>query len=427
MICLPPGHLKSTIGSKGFPAYSLGRNPKEKIISVSHTAGLAQDFGQAVRDTVGSREYQTLFPGIRLSPDTRAKLKWNTNAGGLYNAAGVGGAIAGKRATLAIVDDPVPSREAACSEVWNRTFRTWWGSSFYPRLVPGSPIVFIMQRWERDDPVGWLLDQQGKKKHADKWHVVNLPALANEKGEPDDEGQFPLWPERYPRESLLQIRDNVNYEDARNWESQWQQNPMAAGGTIFKREWLRFWGKIDGGPLRCKRLPEYADDMLQSWDMAFKDKATSSYVCGGVWIREGADVYLVHRIREHLDFVGSVEAVQQMTATFPEVTTKLVEDKANGPAVIASLKHEIGGIIPISPEGSKASRAYSVQPLMKAGNVYIPDPTMPGFEWVEAYIAELVKFTGGNNERNDQVDMTTQAINYWKPRRKGVLEAFAEL
>ena len=424
IITLPPGHVKSTLGSKGFPAYSLGQNPHEKIISVSHTAGLAQDFGQAVRDIVASPEYRTLFPNIRLSPDTRAKLKWNTNGGGLYNAAGVGGSIAGKRATLAVVDDPVPDRAAACSEVWNRGFRTWWGSSLYPRLIPGAAIVFIMQRWEKEDPVGWLLSQQQLKKHSDKWHVVNLPALANEKGEPDDEGQFPLWPERYTRDALLQIRDNVNWEDARNWESQWQQQPSSAGGTIFKREWFRFWGRMDGGPLRCRRLPEYPDDSLQSWDMAFKDNASSSYVCGGVLLRHGANVYLIHLVREHLDFVKSVEAVRAMSGRFEEVTTKLIEDKANGPAVVSSLQDEIGGIIPISPEGSKASRAYSIQPLLKAGNFFIPDPTMPGFEWVERYIAEMVRFTGGKSEKNDQVDMTTQAVNYWKPRRKSILDAF---
>lgn len=425
IITLPPGHLKSTIGSKGFPAFSLGHNPKEKIISISATANLAQDFGQAVRDTVASREYQMLFPGIRLSPDTRAKLKWNTNSGGMYNAAGVGGSIVGKRATLGLLDDPVPGREEACSETWNRNFRTWWGSSFYPRLIPGAPIIILMQRWEEDDPVGWLLAMEGRKKHADKWHVVNLPALANERGEADDEGLFPLWPERYTREALLQIRDNVNYEDARNWESQWQQHPAAAGGTIFKREWFRYWGVKEGGPYSCRLLPEYPDDMLQSWDMAFKDKKSNSFVCGGVWLKEGANVYLVANDREHYDFVATIEAVRNMSERFPQILTKLIENKANGPAVISSLQGELGGIIPIEPEGSKVSRAYSIQPLLKSGNVFIPDPTMPGFDWVEKYITEMVRFRGGSNEKNDQVDMTTQALNYWKPRRKSILDAFS--
>lgn len=402
----------------------LGKNPKEKFLGISHTGDMAQDIGQRVRDTIASEEYAQLYPGIRLRQDSRAKRKWHTNHGGLYNAAGIGMAITGKRANIALVDDPVPGREEAQSALWVKKFRQWWTSNFYTRINPGGAIIVIMQRWEVDDPVGWLLDREKTRERTDKWTIVNMPALANEHGDADDNGKHPLWPERYTLDVTLGIKDNI---DSREWASQWQQKPEMAGGTIFKREWFKFWSYQDGGQYATRRLPDFPDDSAQSWDMTFKETKSGSFVCGQVWLRKGADVFLIYQTREQMDFVRTLESFRNMTGLFPQVVGKLVENKANGPAVIASLKHEIGGIIPIEPEGSKVSRAYSVQPMFKAGNVYIPLPTMQGFGWVEDYIAEMTNFNGAGNQRNDQVDCTTQVINYWKPRKKGILDAIANL
>lgn len=424
IITIPPGHTKTTTASVGFPGYVLGRSPRQKFLGISNTSDMAQDIGQRVRDSIATDEFAQLFPGIRLRQDTRSKRRWHTNAGGIYNAAGVNTTITGKRANFAMIDDPVPGREEAESVLWNKKFHRWYTSNFYSRLNPGAAIVVIMQRWDEGDPVGWLLDRAKINERTDKWHVVNLPILMNEHGEADDEGEHTLWPENYTLDVVKAIQGNT---DTREWASQYQQQPEKAGGTIYKREWFRFWSTQDGGHYATRRLPDFPDDMAQSWDMAFKKTASSSYVCGQAWLRKGADVFLLHQIRDHLDFTESLDAVRDMTGMFPQIRGKLVEDKANGPAVISSLKSEIGGIIPIKPEGSKVSRAYATQPMFKAGNVYIPLPTMKGFDWVEDYISEMTKFNGAENQRNDQVDCTTQVINHWKPRKKGILDAIEGL
>jgi hypothetical protein len=42
-----------------------------------------------------------------------------------------------------------------------------------------------------------------------------------------------------------------------------------------------------------------------------------------------------------MDMPRTVEAIRAMSAKWPRAAAKWVEDKANRPAVIASLKHEI--------------------------------------------------------------------------------------
>jgi predicted phage terminase large subunit-like protein len=424
IITIPPGHTKTTTAATGFPAWALGRNPQKKILGVSNTSDLAGDIGQRVRDTIASEEYQTLFPGIRLRQDTKAKRRWHTNARGQYNGAGVNTAILGKRCNLAVIDDPVPGVEEAESVLWNQKFHRWWTGNLLSRLDPGAAIVVIMQRLTEDDPVGWLLENQKVKENPNKWKVINLPILMNEKSEADDNGEFTLWPEQY---TLDIVKDIQNTRDTRTWSAQYQQQPEKSGGTIFKRDWFRFWSHVDGGPHATRRLPDFPDDLAQSWDMAFKDTATSSFVCGQAWLKKGANVFLIGQTRDKLDFTQSVDAVRDMTTKYPQIIGKLIEDKANGPAVIASLKNEINGIIPISPVGSKTSRAYAIQPMVKAGNVFLPLPTMPGYEWVEDYIKEMVRFTGAGNQRNDQVDCTTQVINHWNPRKTTILDVIQNL
>jgi predicted phage terminase large subunit-like protein len=100
--------------------------------------------------------------------------------------------------------------------------------------------------------------------------------------------------------------------------------------------------------------------------------------------------------------------VRQVLAAWPGVRDKLVEDKANGSAVIEALKREIAGIIEVNPEGGKIARANSVTYLFKAGNVFFPpDDYAP---WVPGFVAEVLGFP--KSKHDDQVDSLTQALGY---------------
>ncbi|HOO12358.1 MAG TPA: phage terminase large subunit, partial [Bacillota bacterium] len=154
-------------------------------------------------------------------------------------------------------------------------------------------------------------------------------------------------------------------------------------------------------------IPGNLEYILQSWDMTFKDSDGSDYVCGQVWGNAGANIYMLpDREYGRFDFPVTLEAFERLTSRNPEATTKLVEDKANGPAVIAMLKNKIGGIIPINPKGSKIARASAISPLIEAGNVYLPSPSI--CPWINDFIEECASFPNGAHD--DQVDAMTQAL-----------------
>jgi predicted phage terminase large subunit-like protein len=88
----------------------------------------------------------------------------------------------------------------------------------------------------------------------------------------------------------------------------------------------------------------------------------------------------------------------------------LVEDKANGTAIMDACRQDIAGITEIDPKGSKLARALATTPAIRAGDVYLPHPHF--FPWVNAYIDEFAKFP--NAAKDDQVDATSQILNYWQ-------------
>lgn len=236
MVFMPPGHAKSTYGSILFPAWYIGRNPDRSLIAASHTAKLAAKFGRRVRNLVSTPNYQAIFPDVELAADSKAADQWETTAGGEYFAVGVDGAVTGRRADLALIDDPIKGREDADSDTQREAVWDWYTNDLYTRLKPGAAIVVIQTRWHEDDPAGRLLEQM--KLGGDQWEVLSLPALA----EADDlMGRAPgeaLWPDWYSLDELERIRFTVG---VRGWAALYQQRPAPEEGNYFKRDWLRWY------------------------------------------------------------------------------------------------------------------------------------------------------------------------------------------
>lgn len=407
MIAMPPRHGKSELATRRFPAYALGRCPELSIISTSYGAGLASCMNRDVQRIMDSQAYAGLFPETRLpGPGTgrghlrNAHMFEVAGHGGVYRSAGVGGGITGLGGDILIVDDPFKNRAEVSSPVIRNRVWDWYVSTLYTRLSPGGGILLINTRWHTDDLSGRLL-RAAARSEGDPWRVISFPAIAT-RDEPHRRIGEALHPERYPLKRLLAVKAALG---SRDWEALYQQRPTPDGGTIFKEAWLRFWLPGD--------LPREFEQLLLSWDMTFKDGADTDFVVGQVWGKHGADRYLLDQVRDRMGFTRTLEAFRAQAERWPGALRKLVEDKANGPAVMDALRHAVPGIVPVRPEGSKTARAHAVTALFEAGNVHIPHPEHCA--WAREYIAELTAFPGAPHD--DQVDATTQALRDMDLRR----------
>lgn len=390
IVNLPPRHSKSMTISETFPSWFIGRKPDRKVIVVSYGEALARRFGRSNRRKI--EEFGPSVFGIQLDPDASSVTHWNiAGHGGQVLSTGIGGPISGEGADLLLIDDPIKNRQEADSPTYREMIWDEWRNTLYPRLQPNGVVIIVMTRWHEDDLVGRILREE-----PGKWVVLRLPALAEDADLLGRQPGEPLWPEfGFDLQWALETKCTVG---TYVWEALYQQRPGPAEGGIIKRHWFKYYNR----PMQ----PDEFDEIIQSWDMSFKDADDSSYVVGQVWGRKGADKFLLDQIRDRMDFVATIRAVRSLSAKWPLARAKLVEDRANGPAVISVLKREISGLIPVSPKESKESRLAAVSPQFEAGNVYFPDPSIA--PWVHDLVEELVTFPNGAND--DQVDATTQAL-----------------
>jgi len=395
MVFMPPRHGKSMTISETFPSWFIGRNPDRRVIVAAYGESLAKKFGRKNRQKL--EWYGGELWGITIDPSNSSVTNWTIQGrdGGMI-ATGRGGAITGEGADLLVIDDPIKNREEAESETIREKIWDEWESTLSTRLHKGGRVIIILTRWHEDDLAGRLLAKEGRVEDGGEWHVLSLPAICEDPvNDPlgREEGQALAPDLGYDEEWAEKKRKQVG---SYTWGALYQQSPRPADGNIFKRQWIQFY----------KKLPDRLDTQIQSWDCSFKDTDGSDYVVGQVWGRKGADFYLIDQVRDRMDLPSTIQAVRAMSAKHPRTYGKLVENKANGPAVVQMLRRQIPGLIEVEPEGGKEVRAYAVQPLFEAGNVWLPDPSIA--PWVHDYIEELMAFPNGRHD--DQVDATTQAL-----------------
>lgn len=390
---MPPRHVKSTMCSRTFPAWYLARFAGRRLILAAYEAEFAAMWGGRARALI-ERTGPQVF-GVALSSHSTARHAWALTNGSEMYTCGVGGPLTGRGADILVIDDPVKNAQEALSSTYRERTYDWYVSTAYTRLEHGGAIVLIMTRWHEDDLAGRILSGP----EASEWRVLRLPALAEDADPLGRKPGEPLWPERFGEKELARIRAQLG---SYWWSALYQQRPTPPEGSVFKRDWWRYW----------RALPERADEFAQTWDMAFKRTEDGSYVVGQVWARRGAAMYLLDQVRDRMDFPAMLDAVRAMSAKWPQATLKLVEAAASGPAVISVLTSEIPGIVAVRPEGSKEARAAAIAPVIEAGNVHLPDPAMSGYAWVRDFIEEWAAFPRG--EHDDQVDAGVQLLRRWQ-------------
>ncbi|MDR1037294.1 MAG: phage terminase large subunit [Deltaproteobacteria bacterium] len=420
LIAAPPRSGKSELASRMFPAYAFGKFPDIQLISTSYNANLASAMSRDVQKIMDSDAYRELYPETRLVPKGRrtdGDSEYLRQAGyfeivgheGIYRSAGIGGTITGAGADIIIIDDPLKNREEADSPTLRQNVWDAYVSTLYTRLSPGGGIILIQTRWHEDDLAGRILEAM--KGGGEQWRCLSYPAIAD-CDEPHRKAGEALHPQRFSLKALEKIRQNIgSFEFA----ALYQQRPAPDEGAVFRRDWFRHWTHAD--------LPADFRRIIMSWDMTFKDGAGNDFVVGQVWARKGANAYLLDQVRKRMGFVETCQAVKEMAGRWRPrgLQEILVEDTANGPAVIDSLKKldDVDRLIPVKPDGSKRARAHAVTAFLEAGNVYFPADA----PWTGELEHELLSFPSGAHD--DQVDALTQALRRLmiRPEGAGIMSA----
>ncbi len=434
MIFMPPRNGKSELVSRRFPAYLLGLDPNRQIALASYASSLASSMCLDVQNIMDEPRYHRIFPKSQIlqkgmefegkPPKRQAEYfeMVRREQFGYMKTVGVGGGLTGFGFSDGIIDDPFKNREEADSDTTRESIWKWYNSVFHTRMnSEDASICITLTRWHEDGLEGRLLEQAKSDARADQWIVLELPAEFEE-GNDDHPinrndkrtiGQ-PLWPTRYSKRYL----DAQRIASPRDFAALHQQRPYTEGGMILKKHWWRYYlppghDKPAGlTELECHVFPRYYDELILSVDCSFKDFDTSDNVAIQVWARKGPDKYLVDQVVDEqgrppkLDFVDTCKAIVGMLQKHPRIRAKLIEDKANGSAVISKFKRKISGIIPIEPEGGKVARARAVSDQIESGNVYLPIPE--ACPWINNFVDECAKFPKGKYD--DQVDACTQAL-----------------
>lgn len=392
---MPPRSGKSITITETFPSYYIGRNPDKRVITAAYSDGLARKFGRLNRNKL--IEFGTNIFGVSLANDNGTVNNWgiDDSVGGMI-ATGIGGSITGEGADLLIVDDPIKNNEEAQSQTMRDKVWDEWETTLSTRLHKGASVIVVMTRWHEDDFVGRLLERSPYN-----WERIRMPAIAEDDNDLlGREVGTSLAPELGYDEEWAEIKKKE--VGSKTWASLYQQRPSASEGNIFNRNWWRYY----------ESLPRFFDEQIISWDLTFKDNNDNDYVVGQVWGRKGADYYLIDQVRDKMDFPTTVTAVRNLSNKYPRAAAKLIEDKANGPAVIATLKREVNGIIPVNPQGSKVARAQAVTPFIESGNVFLPKHKEFSYDLIE----EAAAFPNGKHD--DQVDSASQALSRLASRKQ---------
>jgi predicted phage terminase large subunit-like protein len=382
MLLLPPGAAKSTYASVLFPSWFLGRNPGLSVIAASHTSELAERFGRRVRNIVSGEEFAAVW-GFGLAPDSQAAGRWDTSRGGEYYAAGVGGSVTGRRADLAIIDDPVRSREDADSERGRESAWQWYVNDLMTRLKPGARQILVMTRWHEDDLGGRILERE-----AARWRVVKLPMIA---GTDDPLGRAAgdrLWPEWFTEDMVLTAK-----QDVRAWNALYQQEPVADDGDYFKREWFGEWSELPK-PLHIYAASDYAvtegGGDFSEHGVFGVDAQGNVYVLDWWRAKAASDVWIEEQcrlIQMHEPLIWFGEAGPIRRAVEPFLMRRMNELSAHCrlewlPSIV-----------------DKPTRARSIQALASAGKVFFPKAA----PWKSDVLGQVLRFPAGKND--DAVDV----------------------
>ena len=392
IIQTPPQHGKSMAVTESLPAWYLGKYPERRVILGSYNEASAERFARRNKEKMKAYG-RTLF-GVCIGKVDRTTEFELQDHGGRLISRGILSGVTGNPAELMILDDPIKNRLEADSPVIRRRLWEEWQNSFKSRLAAGAKVILIMTPWHEDDLAARLLKSE---------HHVTLLRLPVEAEEGDLLGRKPgepLCPELGKDEGWLRQFKAGYLSDPqggqRAWQALYQCAPRKEEGNLIRRKWWKFYDPAE--------VKDFAVEVI-SVDAAFKGGEQNDYVAITVWGKRGNDYFLRQCRNEHLDFSATLRAIREVKRSYPRAGAVLIEDKANGSAVVNVLSREMF-CIPVSPRGGKVARVNAVSAAIESGHVFLPREA----PWLGEYLEQWSAFPAAKHD--DMVDSSTQALSY---------------
>lgn len=393
----PRNHSKTTIKCFLIPIFQALEEPEtfDHYLNVQATATKAIEVNRSIRVELEENDLLRELYGDQVTS------RWTDSQfilanGVIFSAIGAGQSVRGinvrnKRPNYLLIDDLFDDEHIYNPDSTRKLVRWFWGSLFNARAKTRRCSIHVQGTAINPDD---LLEELKKKPG-----VVSRTFRAIE----NEEKGIVLWPEL---NSIEKLRVERILMGPIIFAREQQNERLDDTTTILKRSQWKYYTE----------LPSGFDIVVTSWDMTFKETKSGSYVVGQIWGRRGADFYLFPiMVRERMGFSDALIAVLNLAAQVKSVyhfvaQGHLVEEKANGSAVMSMLNKKLSGLVAILPHGSKVARAAAITPSLSAGNIHIPDKSIA--PWVVDFVEECAKFRGADSEINDQVDTATQGVNY---------------
>ena len=426
LLSVPPRHGKSFTLTETLPSWYLGKNPDHNVILCGYEGTFAEAFSRRNRDKFN--EYACDIFRVEANDRVQGVALWETKDGGRCRAAGLKGGITGYGAELFIIDDPIKNREAAESETILAKIHDEMGPSVQSRIHPGGKLIVIQTRWVENDVIGYIEKNWGEF----IYKVINLPC------ECEDPANDPLG--RKLGDALMgehlgdynipqRIRNDNKWlkskkmlvcagEGERVWNALYQGHPSAQDGNLFKDDWWQYYSRRDF------TLNDF-EFTCMSIDATFKKTETSDMVCMSIWGLRQNHVYLWKLVNKRMGFVETTQYIRKWAKQYPQIDEVIIEDKANGSAIIDTLRYSEDAnslsIVAVNPLGGKYSRAQAVSPFVATRCVHIPNDFTEeedrDIEWDgteklaphKRFIAQHSRFPFMKHD--DIVDSTSQALS----------------
>ncbi|MEZ5690813.1 MAG: phage terminase large subunit [Rickettsiales bacterium] len=398
IINMPPRSLKSICVNVAWPAWILGHNPSERIITASYASSLSVKHSIDCRNIIISDWYKRVFPKVILASDQNQKQRFMTTRKGFRLASSVGASVIGEGGNFLIIDDPI-SPAKAMSGIWRSKVNDWFDHTFSTRLndKKNGVIVLVMQRLHCDDLSGYLLEKGG-------WEHLCLPAVSMRSKKYDFGNVTKLFTEgellHYGREDASLIERARIELGSQAFAAQYQQNPKPEEGEMVKKDWL----------LRYDEIPENIESIVQSWDTAIKSGEHNDASVCLTFIEVDGRSYLTDSIVKRIEYPDLKRLFYQQ-AEKHQPNTILLEDKASGQQLLQDIGRESHlPVIGIKPKSDKITRFAAISAMIEAGKLILPNRAT----WLTDFESELLSFPKGRHD--DQVDALTQYLD-WKRMR----------